>query len=182
MTPLLTECAGLWRRTLLIEVDGTRDTEPGVLWLQGPTAYVDSRGFAGTLHQDADVFEWHREFDATMPGPNPDAGVMHWEGDILVETGVHEHYVEHWVRDSGEAGPTGALQLSGPAGASAALLVRVGAMFGWADRTGVVLGAVGGAEQRALGIDFAGLVCAGDEFQANGVRWTVDYSEGNVNS
>ncbi|MCX8560976.1 hypothetical protein OS122_08775 [Mycolicibacterium mucogenicum] len=181
MTPLLTECAGLWRRTLLIEVDGTRDTEPGVLWLQGPTAYVDSRGFAGTLHQDADVFEWHREFDATTPGPNPDAGVMHWEGDILVETGVHEHYVEHWVRDSGEAGPTGALQLSGPAGASA-LLVRVGAMFGWADRTGVVLGAVGGAEQRALGIDFAGLVCAGDEFQANGVRWTVDYSEGNVNS
>jgi len=181
MTPLLTECAGLWRRTLLIEVDGTRDTEPGVLWLQGPTAYVDSRGFAGTLHQDADVFEWHREFDATTPGPHPDAGVMHWEGEILVETGVHEHYVEHWVRDSGEAGPTGALRLSAADGASA-LLVRVGARFGWADSTGVMLGTVGGAEQRALGIDFAGLVCAGDEFQANGVRWTVDNSEGNVNS
>ena len=41
---------------------------------------------------------------------------------------------------------------------------------------------VGGAEQRALGIDFAGGVSAGDEFQANGVHWTVDNSEGNVNS
>ncbi|OKH85329.1 hypothetical protein EB75_22690 [Mycobacterium sp. ST-F2] len=180
MTPLLAECAGLWRRTLLIEADGTRDAEPGVLWLQSLTAYVDSRGFAGTLHQEADVFEWHREFDVTTPGPHPDAGVMRWEGDILVETGVHEPYVEHWVRDSGEAGSTGALRLSGPAGASA-LLVRVGAMFGWADRTRVVLGAVGGAEHRALGIDFAGMVSAGDVIQANGVRWTVDESEGNVN-
>ena len=106
---------------------------------------------------------------------------MHWEGDILVETGVHEHYIEHWVRDPGEAGPTGALQLSGPAGA-AALLVRAGATFGWADRTGVILGAVGGAEQRALGIDFADVASVGDEIQANGVRWTVDNSEGNVNS
>ncbi|MGX9673174.1 hypothetical protein [Mycobacterium sp. HM-7] len=181
MTPLLTECAGLWRRTLLIETDGTRDTEPGVLWLQGPTAYVDSRGFAGTLHQEADVFEWLREYDATTPGPHPDAGVMHWEGDILVETGVYEHYVEHWVRDPAEAGPTGALRLAGAAGASA-LLVRAGAVFGWADRTRVVLGTVGGAEQRALGIDFAGVVSAGDQIQANGVRWTVDESEGNVNS
>jgi len=181
MTPLLTECAGLWRRTLLIESDGTRDTEPGVRWLQSLTAYVDSRGFAGTLHQDADVFEWHREFDATTPGPHPDAGVMHWEGDILVETGVYEHYVEHWVRDPAEAGPTGALRLSGPGGVSA-LLVRAGAVFGWADRTRVVLGTVGGPEQRALGIDFAGFVSAGDQIQANGVRWTVDESEGNVNS
>ena len=181
MTPLLTECAGLWRRTLLIEADGTRDTESGVLWLQGPTAYVDSRGFAGTLHQDDDVFEWHREFDATTPGPHPDAGVMHWEGDILVETGVHERYVEHWVRDPAPGGPTGALRLSGPAGASA-LLVRAGAVFGWADGTRVMLGTVGGAEQRALGIDFAGIVSAGDEIQANGVRWTVEKSEGNVNS
>lgn len=181
MTPLLTECAGLWRRTLLIDTDGTRDTAPGVLWLQGPTAYVDSRGFAGTLHQEADVFEWHREFDATTPGPHPDAGVMHWEGDILVETGVHEHYIEHWVRDTAEAGPTGALRLRGPASASA-LLVRVGAMFGWADHTGVLLGAVGGAEHRALGIDMTGSVSVGDQIQANGVRWTVDNSEGKVNS
>ncbi|KAB7752997.1 MULTISPECIES: hypothetical protein [Mycobacteriaceae] len=181
MTPLLTDCAGLWRRTLLIEVDGTRDAEPGVLWLQSLTAYVDSRGFAGTLHQDGDVFEWHRDFDITTPGPHPDAGVMHWEGDVLVETGVHEHYIEHWVRDSGDAGPTGALYLSGPAGASA-LLVRVGTMFGWADGTQVVLGTVGGDEQRALGIDFADMASVGDEIQANGVHWTVDNSEGNVNS
>lgn len=87
MTPLLAECAGLWRRTLLIEADGTRDAEPGVLWLQSLTAYVDSRGFAGTLHQEADVFEWHREFDVTTPGPHPDAGVMRWEGTFSSRPG-----------------------------------------------------------------------------------------------
>jgi len=88
---------------------------------------------------------------------------------------------QHWVRDPGDAGPTGALHLSGPAGASA-LLVRVGAMFGWADGTQVVLGTVGGDAQRALGIDFADMASVGDQIQANGVHWTVDNSEGNVNS
>jgi len=170
-TVAMTDCAGLWRRSLLIEADGTRDDTPGVLWLQGPTAYVDSRGFAGRLHQDGDVFAWHRAVDVQPPGPFPDAGRMHWDGEVLVETGVHEDYVEHWVRDPVDHTPAGALFLSGPDGAPA-LLVRAGAVFGWADGTGVITGVA----RQELGINLSG-----NEIQANGVRWTVQGSEGNVN-
>ena len=63
MTPLMTECSGLWQRTLLIDSDGTHDTSAGVAWLQGITAYVDTRGFAGRLSQRGDVFEWQRLID-----------------------------------------------------------------------------------------------------------------------
>ena len=76
---LASDCAGLWRRTLLIEADGSRDTGTDVTWLQGITAYVDTRGFAGTLSQSDNVFEWHRSVDLEPPGPFPDAGSMHWE-------------------------------------------------------------------------------------------------------
>ncbi|MUM35851.1 MULTISPECIES: hypothetical protein [unclassified Mycolicibacterium] len=176
MTVVMAACGGLWRRTLLIEADGTRNDEPGVLWLQGLTAYVDSRGFAGTLAQDGDVFQWHRAVDLQPPGPYPDAGEMRWDGGILVETGVHEPYVEHWVREPPGAGPTGALFLSVPDGARA-ILVRAGGLFGWADRERVLIGAVGGAEYQTLGI-----MLSGNEIQANGVRWTVDESEGVVDS
>ncbi|BBX83276.1 hypothetical protein [Mycolicibacterium aubagnense] len=176
VTVLVADCAGLWRRTLLIEADGARDEKPGVRWLQGPSAYVDSRGFAGTLAQHGDVFEWHRAVDVQPPGPFPDAGEMRWEGDVLVETGVHENYVEHWVRDPDDAGPTGALFLSGPDGASA-LLVRAGSLFGWAGCGQVLIGTVGDAEYQTLRIIFSG-----NEIQANDVRWTVAESEGNVDS
>lgn len=176
MTVSMADCAGLWRRTLLIEADGTRDDRPGVLWLQGRTAYVDSRGFAGTLAQDGEIFEWHRAVNVHPPGPLPDAGVMSWDGDVLVETGVHENYVEHWVRDPGSSSPAAALFLIGPDGAPA-LLVRAGTLFGWADSAGVVIGAVDDDRYRELGINKAG-----NEIQAAGVRWIVQQSEGDVNS
>jgi hypothetical protein len=175
-TVLMAECAGLWRRTLLIEADGIRDTAPGVLWLQGPTAYIDSRGFAGTLHQNGDVFEWHRTVDLHPPGPHPDVGVMSWEGEVLIETGVHENYVEHWVRDADSGRSAGALFLIGPSGWPG-LLVRAGELFGWADGDRVVMGAVGGAEWTALGI-----IVSGNEIQANGARWNVEQSEGDLHS
>ena len=110
----MADCAGLWRRTLLVGADGSRDTGGDVRWLQGITAYVDSRGFAGPLHQHDNVFEWHRDVDLEPPGPFPDAGAMHWDGDVLVETGVHEDYSEHWVRDVGPATPCGGLPASHP--------------------------------------------------------------------
>ena len=62
-TVLMTECSGLWRRTLLIKSDGSRDTGTDVAWLQGITAYADTRGFAGRLSQHDDVFEWQRLID-----------------------------------------------------------------------------------------------------------------------
>jgi hypothetical protein len=52
---LLSRCSGLWRRTLLIEADGSQVTDGDVRWLQGESAYIDSRGFGGRLEQRGDV-------------------------------------------------------------------------------------------------------------------------------
>ena len=103
--PAIADCSGLWRRSLLIGADGTRDTGGDVRWLQGLTGYVDSRGFAGRLEQQGDVFHWLRDVDLEPPGPFPDEGAMHWDGEVLVETGVHQVYAEHWVREDGPTTP-----------------------------------------------------------------------------
>jgi hypothetical protein len=169
VTVLMTECRGLWRRTLLITADGTRDTGTDVAWLQGTTVYVDTRGFAGRLGQHNDVFEWRRLIDIESPGPFPDAGRMHWEADTLVEVGVHEDYVEHWVRQDGPASPCWALF------ATDAILLRAGARFGWADRSGVVVGEIGGRQWAALDPHLDG-----SDLTANGVRWRIEDSEGEV--
>lgn len=170
---MASDCAGLWRRTLLRDADGSRDTETDVRWLQGITAYVDSRGFAGTLSQRGDVFHWHRTVDLQPPGPYPDEGSMRWRDGLLVETGVHADYVEHWVRDSSAATPCGAMFLVAPNGETGVLL-RVGRQFGWATSGEVVIGPLDGPRWNAL-------VITGEHVQANGVRWTVERCEGNVN-
>jgi hypothetical protein len=178
MTPDIAECAGLWRRSLLIDADGSRDTSAGVRWLQGITAFVDSRGFAGWLSQRGDIFEWSRPFDLQPGGPYPDAGRMSWDGETLIEVGVHADYAEHWVRDAAPVPPCWALTLRGADG-SRALLLRVGEQFGWARRTGeipeVLLGAVGGTEWSALSP-----VLRGNELYVDDVRWSVKESEGSV--
>jgi len=56
----------------------------------------------------------------------------------------------------------------------AGLLMRVGALFGWACRGEVVIDTVDGPRWHAL-------VITGEQVQANGVRWTVERWEGNVN-
>jgi hypothetical protein len=170
---LASDCVGLWRRTLLIDADGSSDTRTDVTWLQGITAYVDTRGFAGTLSQSDNVFQWHRAVDLEPPGPFPDAGSMHWDDGTLVETGVHADYVEHWRRDSAAATPCGALFLEGPESQSG-LLMRVGHLFGWAGGGTVVIDSVDGPRWNALGI-------TDEHVQANGVPWTVVNSEGNMN-
>jgi hypothetical protein len=142
----MTECRGLWRRTLLIDTDGSRDETADVRWLQGITAFVDLRrprplrdlseqdGFAGWLSQSGDVFTWSR-FAGLQPQGSPDEGRMSWDGDTLIDIGVHADYVEHWVRDDAPTEPCWALGLSSVAG-DEALLVRVGGRFGWAERVG----------------------------------------------
>lgn len=170
---LMVECTGLWRRTLLVEADGSCDTGTDVSWLQGISVYVDSRGFAGRLDQHGDVFEWSRFVDVEPPGPFPDAGRMRWEDRTLVEVGVHSDYTEHWVREAGPASPCWGLILG--SGEADALLLRVGDLFGWADRSGVLLGTVGGPEWIALSPRLYG-----SDFEANGVRWSVEESEGDV--
>jgi hypothetical protein len=172
-TVLMTDCAGLWRRVLLVEADGTRDTGTNVVWLQGITAYVDSRGFAGRLNQRGDIFEWSRPIGTQPPSAFPDAGRMHWEAGTLVEVGVHADYTEHWVRDDGPTTPSWAVFVRFRQ--NDALLMRVGELFGWADRSGVVVGVFGGPEWAALNPR-----SDGSEVEANGVRWGIEGSEGNV--
>jgi hypothetical protein len=163
------DCVGLWRRTLLIAPDGSRDTSAGVRWLQGSTAYVDSRGFAGKLNRSGDVFEWTRLVDIEPPGPYPDAGRMHWEAATLVEVGLHSDYVEYWVRDGSQLTPCWALF------ADNAILMRVGDVFGWADRAGAVVGEIGAAEWLALSPRVSG-----SQLEANGVHCKIMETEGNV--
>jgi hypothetical protein len=174
VSPTIGDCAGLWRRSLLIDADGNEDTGGDVRWLQGITAYVDSRGFAGRLHQSGDVFQWHRDVDLEPPGPFPDAGAMHWDGDVLVETGVHETYVERWVRDGGSAGESGAAFLRADDGA-AGLLMRVGELFGYAGGAAVVIGRVDGAQWDGLEI-----MLSDNEIHANDTRWSIERSEGRL--
>jgi hypothetical protein len=169
------DCTGLWRRTLLINADGSRDERTDVVWLQGISAYVDSQGFAGRLRQDGGVFEWGRDIDLEPPGPHPDAGAMRWDGHTLVETGVHEDYTERWDRDDGPTTPAGAMVLTAPDGA-AGLLVRVGERFGWADGGLVVIDTVGGSRWCELDV-----IPSDNELRANGVRWAIKETEGFVN-
>lgn len=192
----MVDCVGLWRRTLLIDTDGSSDATTDVRWLQGRTAFVDLRrpadpqawdGFAGWLRQDGDVFTWDR-FAGLQAQDNPDAGRMHWDGDTLVESGVHADYVEHWVLEPAP-GPCWALSLSAPG--EQALLVRVGELFGWASSgagtTEISLGAVAGASWRITdssdptrhGVDLAPRV-QGSELAVTDRIWTITDSEGEV--
>jgi hypothetical protein len=174
MEVVLAGCSGLWRRTLLIQADGTHVPGGDIRWLQGDSAYVDSRGFGGRLEQRGEVFEWHRMVDLEPPSSTPDAGAMHWDGDTLVETGVHADYVEHWVRDDTPTSPRWALVLQSADGGAAQLL-RVGAVFGWACATAVTLAAAGGEEWEALAPSLSE-----GQVGVNGVRWTIVRSEGDV--
>lgn len=169
----MTDCTGLWRRTLLVEPDGSVDTTADVRWLQGVTGYVDSRGFAGVLEQRGDVFEWKR-LVSTEPSDTPDAGRMSWDADTLVEVGVHADYVEHWVRDV-PRGPRCWSMVLRSATDRTAVLLRVGDHFGWADQHGAVVDAVAGPRWAALAPRRDGY-----ELLIDGVRWHATMIEGEV--
>ena len=166
----------MWRRNLLIDASGAGDTSAGVRWLQGDTAYVDSRGFGGRLERAGDVFRWHREVDLEPPGEFPDAGRMHWEGETLVETGVHEDYVEHWVREDAPTEPSGAVFLRA-ADAGDAVLVRVGPWFGWVGAGAVHVGRVADPQWEELSVTLCD-----DDVHVSGIRWGVLATEGMITS
>jgi hypothetical protein len=189
VTPTIAECSGLWRRTLLIEADGSRNTGTNVVWLQGLSLFVDVRGpdegFAGRLDQRLDIFEWDRLVDLQPPGL-PDAGRMSWDGDILVEVGVHADYTEHWERQPGAVEPCWGLLLS------SAVLVRVGNRFGWAwrraDAAGVSIGEIGGTDWRIttstdstrVGAVLRPAVLSGQLHVDDDIAWEIKESEGSV--
>jgi hypothetical protein len=152
--------AGLWRRSLIVRADGTRDTETWVRWLQGPSLYADLRqpagrpdfsgvrclrdltmpqldwmaaqdGFAGQLLVDDAIFEWRRDIDFQPPGPTPDRGLLERDGDVMIEAGYHSPYIEHWRAESGPP-PLYALRLRDSAAGCAGQIVRAGDLFSYA--------------------------------------------------
>lgn len=150
---------GVWRRELLVGADGRRDDTTDVCWLQGPSFYVDLRvpagpdgapveGFAGRLVEDEGRHRWERLVDLHPPGLHPDVGTLTRQGELLVETGWHEPYVEHWRRDGGAVADGWALQLHRTTG-RLAVLIRVGDQFGLA--TSAADGSTGAGTQIALG-------------------------------
>ncbi len=154
----LSDMPGMWRRSLIVMPDGTRDTTTWVGWLQGPTLFVDLRqpqgrpsfegvralgdltgrqvawlaeqeGFAGRLEQDGAFFVWQRLMDFQPPSPTADSGRLYVDGDMVVEEGRYSPYVEHWHRDEEGAQPFAGLRLLDRASGAEGFLVRVGSVF-----------------------------------------------------
>jgi hypothetical protein len=158
-TQAVARLSGLWRRSLILRPDGTRDTTTWVRWLQGRKDFIDLRqpvplrsfpaltgrahltpedcawlarqeGFAGELVSDGRFFEWQRSIDYQPRSARADAGALDWEGDVLVEHGRDVDYLEHWHREALEtAVPTCTLELRGRDTRVSALLLRVGSVF-----------------------------------------------------
>lgn len=116
---------------------------------------------------------------------------MSWQGDILVEVGVHADYTEHWRRDAPPAHPCFGLLVAGPSG-ERGVLVRVGERFGWA-RQGcsgaeISLGVVDGdrwritdsADASRIGADLRPHLTSAHLWVDDDVTWTIEEQEGSV--
>jgi hypothetical protein len=158
-SPNISDLHGLWTRSLIAWPDATRDTTTQVRWLQGHSAYCDLRqpvpmpslshvnglaalttddclhlanqeGFAGHFTFDGAFFEWARDIDYQPKPLYSDAGSLHWQDDILVETGRDIAYIEHWHRDPAEtAAPAASVALSCRNTGVNGRFLRVGAYF-----------------------------------------------------
>jgi len=107
------------------------------------------QGFAGTCRLAGGVASWQRRIDLQPPAPSPDegrltllprpAGELPGTSDLLVETGVHASYVEHWWRD----GPAGTLPAACASGhdeqGRTVIVVRAGRFVGLARDRDVAL-------------------------------------------
>jgi hypothetical protein len=158
MTSGVSGLLGLWHRSMIAWPDGTRDLITSVRWLQGLSACMDLRqpatldtsaaravndltieqcallaqqqGFAGRCDFDGAHFLWTRSIDFQPQSPVADAGSLHREDNVLVETGRDIGYVEHWHRDSTASTlPVSAAELRDADDGTAAALLRVGPVF-----------------------------------------------------
>jgi len=130
MTPA--ELIGLWRRDYLKAANKPSDTSTWVGWLQGRRYYCDLRqpaklpapsraggltdlsledlralacqqGFAGDLTVSKGVAHWRRLFDYQPASGVADRAMLEQTGDVLVETGTEQPYVEQWSRSKGRS-------------------------------------------------------------------------------
>ena len=90
------------------------------------------QGFHGLTEVDTgaqpDICRWHRLADFQPPASSPDAGALRLDGELLVETGLHDDYLEHWERLPGSDQDTMVLAHDA---SNDTLLLRAG---GWAMR------------------------------------------------
>lgn len=131
---------GLWKRLSIETVNGQRDTETQVFYLQTPTCFADLRipidrpdlkqenfssltekdglalcrqeGFAGIAAFDQGYCHWMRYIDYQPSRGVRDLGLLHWEGNILVEEGVDQVYREEWQKVDDGSGDYTALVLA----------------------------------------------------------------------
>jgi hypothetical protein len=152
------DATGLWRRQILIQADGRRDTTTQVLWLQTHHLFADLRipadrpdlrsargladydaagrlglaamkGFAGTFEIAGDLCRWNREIDFQPADGPPDEARFRIDGDILIETGLHEAYEEVWQRETPSDAVHAGFRLSADASGQKGILVVVGDHF-----------------------------------------------------
>jgi hypothetical protein len=90
---------------------------------------AQQQGFAGVCSFDGHHYVWSRSIDFQPRATLPDAGSLHWDGAVLVETGRDLPYVEHWHRTSAATQPVAAAQLRDTDDGRAGALLRVGAVF-----------------------------------------------------
>ncbi len=99
---------GVWKRTRLrLDGDGIRGGTR-VIWVQTPILFADIRspqpsdsdgaeeGFAGHLVVRGMVCSWQRPIDLHSPREPGDEGAMFRDGDVMLEAGIHDNYVEDW--------------------------------------------------------------------------------------
>lgn len=142
------------------------------------------QGFHGLTEVDTsaqpDICRWHRLADFQPPALTPDAGALCLAGDLLVETGLHDDYLEHWERLPGSDQATAVLAENVSGGP---LMLRAG---GWAMRVvprrapwpdGLVAGISLEAAMAAGGGDEMGLL----DFEISlakitDIGWTIQHS------
>ena len=99
---------GVWKRTRLrLDGDGVRGGTR-VIWVQTPILFADIRvpapkdktgeteGFSGHLEVSGMVCSWQRPIDLQPPREAGDEGAMFRDGDVMLEAGIHDNYIEDW--------------------------------------------------------------------------------------
>jgi len=137
---------GHWRRDW-IKAPDFEDTTTRVHWLQAGALFADLRvpadlpalqggcladldaatlqsllrveGFAGEITVTDSQCTWHRAINWQGALARPDVGAMWFDGDVLIEDGVHAQYREAWLAE-----PTAPLR---------------GHPIAWGDMTGVLV-------------------------------------------
>ncbi len=153
-------CQGLWRRLLIARPDAPVNAHDFAAWLQGPgglfgdlrqgvgvqarvqasclaelspgeaRALAGQGGFAGRFMLDGDTAEWVRMLDFQPPGARRDRGRLGREGDLLIERGIEDSYVEYWQRPpEPDTAPCAGARFSSMEDGRAVFLVQWGRHF-----------------------------------------------------